>query len=77
MPDTELRGKKGPTITITMEPSGAVLVLPRVKTVLQLLKRLGIKQGTTLVIRNGGLLTPDREILPEDAITLRSVVSRG
>ena len=73
----EYKGKKGPTITVTLEPSGTVLILPRVKTVRQLFTRMAIQPGTTLVIRDGGLLTPDREILPEDAITLRSVVSRG
>lgn len=76
-------------ITVRMEPSGSEFTMPRVKTALQLHKKLGIKPGTALVIleersgqeeRDGSnreLLTPDREILPGDRITVRTVVSRG
>ncbi len=49
----------------------------RPRSVIQLLNRLNLKPNQVLVIRNGGLLTPDREILPGDTITLRSVVSSG
>ncbi len=66
-----------PTITVRMQPEEKLLELPRPKTVLQLLGRLGIRRGSALVIREGGLLTPDREILPGDQITIRTVTSSG
>lgn len=64
-------------ITVNFEPGGKTKTLPRPRTVTQLLNRLNLKAGGVLVIRDGGLLTPDREILPDDVITLRSVVSSG
>lgn len=64
-------------ITVNFEPSGQTKTIPRPRTVTQLLNRLKLRPGTVLVIREGGLLTPDREILPGDVITLRSVVSSG
>lgn len=51
--------------------------MPRPKTVLQLLRKLDIRRGAALVIRDGGLLTPDREILPNDSIIVRIVTSSG
>jgi sulfur carrier protein len=66
-----------PSITLLLQPEGKELALPRPKTVLQLLGRLGIRRGTALVIRNGALLTPDRAILPGDHITVRVVTSSG
>ena len=66
-----------PSVTVLLEPQGETLILPRPKTVLQLLRTLRIRQGSALVIRDGGLLTQDREVLPGDHITIRSVVSRG
>ncbi len=51
--------------------------MPRPKTVSQLLARLGIRQGTALVIREGELLTPDRRIENGETIIVRSVVSQG
>lgn len=65
------------TITLTLEPQGKTAAFPRPKTVTQLLNKLGVKQGTALVIRDGELLTPDRRIETGDSITVRSVVSRG
>lgn len=65
------------TILVTLEPAGGTKEIPRPKTVTQLLGKLDIRPGTALVIREGELLTPDRRIAPGDAITIRSVVSRG
>lgn len=65
------------TITLILEPDGGTRTMERPKTVIQLLNRLKIRQGTALVIRNGELLTPDRRIEPGDAVTVREVVSRG
>ena len=64
-------------ITVILEPENQTRILPRPKSVTQLLNRLQLRPTEVLVIRNGGLLTPDREILPGETITLRSVVSRG
>ena len=66
-----------PTITVTLEPTGGTREIPRPKTVAQLCNRLEVRQGTALIIRDGELLTPDRRIETGDAITIRSVVSRG
>ena len=66
-----------PTITLVLEPEGDTRTMERPKTVLQLLNRLKIRQGTALVIRDGQLLTPDRRIEVNDVITVRGVVSRG
>ncbi len=60
-----------------MQPDETELVLPRTKTVLQLLHKIGVRRGTALVIRDGQLLTPDREVLPGDTITVRIVTSMG
>ena len=51
--------------------------MPRPKTVRQLLERLSLRQDAALVIREGGLLTPDRRIEIGDSITVRIVTSSG
>ena len=66
-----------PTITLVTEPSGTTQTLPRPKTVQRLLRDLNIRPTTVLVIRDGELLTHDRAILPNDTITVRTVVSSG
>jgi len=66
-----------PTITVTLEPCGGTRTMPRSKTVLQLLRSMGIKPAAALVIRDGGLLTPDRSIAPDDHLTVRIVTSSG
>lgn len=65
------------TITLLLEPAGKTQIVPRPKTVLQLLQSLGIRQGTALVIRDKELLTPDRRIDVGDVVAVRSVVSQG
>ena len=64
-------------ITVILQPQGKTLNLPRPKTVQQLLRTLDIRPGTALVIRDGGLLTQDRQISPGDCITVRIVTSSG
>jgi len=66
-----------PQITVLLQPEGREFALPRPKTVLQLLHKLDIRPGAALVIREGGLLTQDRQILPDDHITVRLVTSSG
>lgn len=68
---------KIPTITVRIQPEEQVLEMPRVKSVLQLLKKLDIRPGTALVARDGELLTPDREVLPDDVLLVRKVTSSG
>ena len=63
--------------TVTLEPGNKVISMVRPRSVTQLLNRLNLKPGQVLVIRDGGLLTPDREIMPGDQITLRNVTSAG
>ena len=65
------------TITVVQEPTGGTITMRRPKTVTQLLNKLELRPGTTLVIRNGELLTPDRRIETGDTITVRTVISRG
>ena len=65
------------TVTVTLQPGSTVFSMPRPKTALQLLRKLDIKPGSALVIRNQELLTPDREILPDDVIIVRVVTSSG
>ncbi len=69
--------REPPTIIVRLLPARRTMTLPRPKTVLGLLQRLDIPPGTALVIRDGGLLTPDREILPNDDVTIRIVTSSG
>ncbi len=71
-----------PTITVSFEPQGKMEVMPRAKTVLQLMHRLNIRPCTCLFIRQGEdgnkeLLTPDRNIMTNDHIIIRTVVSSG
>lgn len=69
--------RPAPVITVVLEPTGGTQEMPRPKTVAQLLAKLGQCPATTLVIREGELLTPDRRVEVGDTITVRSVVSRG
>lgn len=64
-------------ITVRLQPEEREFMMPRPKTVLQLLRKLDIRRGTALVIRDGGLLTEDRRILPGEYITIRVVTSSG
>lgn len=64
-------------ITVVMQPGENRFAMRRPKSVLQLLHKLNIRPGTALIIRDQGLLTPDREILPNDVITVRIVTSSG
>ena len=69
--------RPAPVITVMLEPTGGEREIPRPKTVAQLLAKLGQRPATTLVIREGELLTPDRRVEVGDTIIVRSVVSRG
>lgn len=64
-------------ITVILQPEDKRFTMPRPKSALQLLRKLNIRPGTALVIRDQGLLTPDREIIPNDVITVRIVTSSG
>ena len=64
-------------ITVILQPQEKRFAMPRPKSALQLLRKLNIRPGAALVIRDQGLLTPDREILPDDVITVRLVTSSG
>ena len=65
------------TIEVLLEPEGKTIIMPRPKTSMRLLQNLNLPTDAALVIRDGGLLTPDREVLPEDRITVRIVTSQG
>lgn len=65
------------TVTVILQPDNKTLTMPRPKTVLQLLNKLGLRVGAALVIRDGGLLTQDREVRTGDEITIRVVTSSG
>lgn len=73
-----MREQRAPQeITLLLQPEGKEVTVPRAKTVLQLMRRMDIRPCTALFIRDSGLLTPDREILPGDHITIRLVTSSG
>lgn len=69
--------KEPATITLTILPSKTSTTMPRPKTVLQLLHKLGLRAGMAIVSRNGELLTPDRRIMPNEDILVRKVISEG
>ncbi len=73
----EKRGENRPEIALTIEPEGQTQNFPRPKTARQLLQALGLAEETALVVRDGKLLTPDRQIWPGDKILVRKVGSRG
>lgn len=64
-------------IHVRLEPAGRELQFPKLGTVLQLLKKLELGQNSALVIRDGELLTHDRQLRAGDEITVRGVSSRG
>lgn len=64
-------------VTITLEPQNETMVMHKARSVHAVLKRLGIRPTTVLVIRDGGLLTPDRHLYHGDEIIVRTVVSSG
>ena len=66
-----------PGILVHLEPEGKSVTLSRANTVLQLFKLLDRRPASALVIRDGGLLTPDVQLRPGDEITLRGVGSTG
>lgn len=69
--------RTAPTITVIIEPEGKTQVIPRCKTVRQLLAQFSLGLNSALVIRDNALLTPDRRINANDTITLRIVTSSG
>ncbi len=76
-PAEEPSGERRPYgVTVTLQPSNKTEVLP-VRSVLQLLNKLQIRPTTVLVIRDGGLLTPDQRLNHGDEIIVRTVVSSG
>jgi sulfur carrier protein len=64
-------------ITVRLEPENRELTIDRARTVAQLLHSVGRKPGRALVIRDGGLLTPDLNLKDGDHIIVRDVGSRG
>lgn len=64
-------------ITVRIEPENRELTIDRAATVTQLLHKLDRKPGRALVIRDGGLLTPDLNLKDGDHIIVRDVGSRG
>ena len=59
----------GARVTVRLQPEDHWLSIPRPKTSRQLL--------TALVARDGELLTPDRQIWPNDELLVRKVASVG
>ncbi|WP_174411195.1 hypothetical protein [Desulfovibrio psychrotolerans] len=63
-------------VTVLLQPSGKTCVVPP-KPVHVVLAQLNIRPTTVLVIREGGLLTPDTALKNGDSIIVRTVVSSG
>jgi hypothetical protein len=68
---------EGQRIRVLLQPGERHLSLPRPKTARQLLAALGLEEECALVARRGELLTPDRQIWPDDEILVRQVTSSG
>ncbi len=68
-----------PTLRARIQPEETILDIPRhkAKTVLSLLKVLGIRPGTAIVARGRELLTPDRALYAGDELLVRKVTSAG
>ncbi|MGE4552392.1 MAG: hypothetical protein AB7D57_04735 [Desulfovibrionaceae bacterium] len=64
-------------MTVRLEPAGETRWFPALNTVLQLHNRLGLRPGQALVVRDGGLLTPDRRLHHGDEVLVRTVISSG
>lgn len=64
-------------VTINIDPGNRTVTLPWPRTVRQLLRELDLAEGTALVARDGKLLTPDRQIWPDDSLYIRVVISMG
>ena len=68
-----------PMVRVRLQPEEKIVELPRhkVKSVMTLLRALGIRPGTAIVARGRELLTPDRAVLPGDELLVRKVTSAG
>ena len=71
--------RPGSEIQVQLQPAEKIINIPRrqAKNVAALLKTLGLKPGTALVIRDGILLTPDVQIMPNQSLIVRTVMSSG
>lgn len=76
---TERTASEVPVVTVRLQPEEKDILLPRhkAKNVRCLLEALDIRPCTALVARGKELLTPDREVLPGDALLVRKVTSGG
>lgn len=72
-----MKGPQCQIIYLELQPGNHRSVRPRQKTALQLLHSLDLAEETALVIRDGKLLTPDRQICAGDAICVCMTGSRG
>lgn len=80
MPEHPIQEEKAaPVVHVVLQPEEKHLDVPRskAKTVAQLLMALGLRQGTAIVARDGGLLTPDLPLYPGQTLMVRKVMSRG
>lgn len=71
---------KGPSLVhVLLQPEEKELQIPRrqAKTVAQLLRLLGLRPSSALVVRDEQLLTPDLPLYPGQKVMVRSVMSRG
>ncbi len=66
-----------PMITVLLQPEEKTFDMERPKTARQLLEKLGLREETALVARNGQLLTPDVRIYRGDSLLVRKVTSSG
>lgn len=67
----------GARVIVLLQPEERRISLPRPKTSRQLLAALDIAEECAIVARGGELLTPDRQIWPDDELLVRTVASSG
>ncbi len=66
-----------PMVTVLLQPEEKTFEMERPKTSRQLLEKLGLREETALVVRDGQLLTPDVRIYGGDSLLVRKVTSSG
>ena len=77
-PPENVRGRLSrPPLTVLLQPEEKIVEIPKAKTARGILNALGLRECAALVIRDGGLLTPDRAVAPGERLIVRKVASSG
>ncbi|MDR2726957.1 MAG: hypothetical protein LBC10_03070 [Deltaproteobacteria bacterium] len=72
-----IRHPPRPPVQVLLQPEEKTVAIPKAKTARAVLHALGLRECSALVIRDGGLLTPDRAVAPGESLIVRKVTSSG